>query len=117
MGRSKTDGKLIDALAIRDTTAHNSDPVNDIGVLGSGLCAAENGLNQDVSVQYQGSFDQTTWHNIGSASTVIAKSGSVLGVAADTFSDPWPYFRAVATCSVAPASGSLTIWYSWVEDR
>lgn len=111
-GRYKLDGKLFNAEAIRDTNAHNSASVSDLGVIGAGLCAIENGLNQTVEVQFQGSFDDTAWHNIGSPVSVATTAK-----AAETFSDPWPYFRAVATCAVAPASGTLTVWYSWTEDR
>lgn len=112
MARSKKDGKLFNAAAIRDTNALNSTAIDDIGVVGSGLFAAENTLNQSVSLQYQGSFDNSNWHNIGSAVVVAATTGKE----ADTISDPWPYVRCVATCSVAPASGSLTVWYSWTAE-
>lgn len=102
-------GKLVDALAIRDTNAANSTALTDLALVGSLMFFAVNTLNQAVSLQYQGSFDGTTYANIGSATSVSATSGT----SAQTLSDPWPYVRVVATCSVAPASGSLTVHYSY----
>src|SRR5688500_9157807 len=111
MARTKTNGKLHDALAIRDTDPHNSSSI-DNAVLGEVLFVAENTLNQSVSLQYQGSFDGTTWHNLGAAVTVAATTGKDV----QTLTDLWPTTRCVATCSVAPASGTLTVNFSWREE-
>lgn len=108
--RLKTDGKLFDALEIRDTDAHNSSSI-DNAISGSLLFAAENTLNQAVTVKFQGSFDGTTWHDLPGSASVSATTG----VDEWFLSDPWPKVRAVATAGVQPASGSLTVWYAWRE--
>lgn len=110
-------GMLFDASVasgqIRDTSAHNSSRL-DWGEVEGGryLFAAENGLNQDVSLQYQGSLDGTNWHNLQSAVAVTAGSKDH-----QSLDDPWKYVRCVATCAVAPASGGLTLHWAWREDR
>lgn len=106
-------GKLMDALAIRDTNAHNAATPLTNATSGSLLFFAQNSCNQDVSLKYQGSFDGTNWVDLASAATVTATTGTDK----QTLTDPWPYVRCVATCSVAPASGSLTVNYSWREAR
>lgn len=108
MARFNT-GKLEDALAIRDTDAHNSSSI-DNPLHGTMLLVAQNGLNQSVSLQYEGSVDDgTTWHSLGSAQTVTASTGKNV----QTLTDIWPKLRVVSTCSVAPASGSLTVFWIW----
>lgn len=103
------EGKLFDALAIRDTEDHESDAIT-VGRIGDLLFAAENGLNQTVSIQYQGSFDNEAWHDLQAAVSVTTTEK-----AADTLGARWPYVRAVATCAVAPASGTLTLHYAYNE--
>jgi hypothetical protein len=48
---------------------------------------------------------------VGSATSVSATTGK----AKFTLGDQWPKVRAVATCSIAPASGSLTLNWGWRE--
>jgi len=91
--------------AIRDTNAHNSDVVFN-GDFTIKTLIIENGLNQTVTFQCQGSAhsDFSNYFNIGStwdtsASTNIYQSCSTY----------IPYWRVVAQCSTAPTSGGLTV--------
>jgi hypothetical protein len=90
--------------AIRDTAAHNSASSTNRGYRVKTVLV-QSTLNQDVSIQCQGSRDGTTWLNIGSAWTVTASTS--IYQSCDTY---FPYMRAVATCAVAPASGTLNMW-------
>lgn len=94
---------------IRDTNAKTSTVVNLQGLNKKSLVVV-NGLNQNVSVQIQGSADNGTFINIGTAQTVNSSTNAIIGpneVAA--LNNYFPYIRATATCSVGPASGTLTI--------
>ena len=103
-----------DALAIRDTSAHNSSSINNMQAGGTLLCFARNSLDQTVDLKYQGSFDGTSvWKDLATAVTVSATTGTDV----QTLTDPWPFVRAVATSTVQPASGSLTVHWAWAEGR
>jgi hypothetical protein len=95
---------IFNSLAIRDTSPHTSDVSNNIGYRVKTLIIT-NGLNQDVSKQCQGSRDNSTWFNIGDSFTITA--GATIYQTCETY---FPYIRGVATCSVAPASGTLSMW-------
>jgi hypothetical protein len=90
--------------AIRDTAAHNSTASINRGYRVKTVIV-QSTLNQDATIQCQGSRDNSTWINIGSSWPVTA--GVSLYQSCDTY---FPYMRAVATCSVAPASGTLNMW-------
>lgn len=110
MARNRDDGKLLNAQAIRDTNAVTSSPIKK-ALDGALLFFAQNSLNQSVALKYQGSFDGSTYVDLATAVTVSASTGTDI----QTLTDPWPYVRCVATCSVAPASGSLTVNWAWRE--
>lgn len=97
--------KSIDALAIRDTSAKNGDVVFN-GAFVIKTLIIENGLNQTVTFQCQGSAnaDFSNSFNIGSSFDVAASTNTYM-----TCETYIPYWRIVATCSVAPASGTLTV--------
>jgi len=95
---------------IRDTADHYSDSwdsyrsvVNFRG-FSKGTVFVNNGLDQDVTIQLQGSrqlgFDYVC--NIGSSFTVSSGAASY-----ETFTDPLPYLRLRASCATAPTSGAL----------
>jgi hypothetical protein len=90
--------------AIRDTDVHNSVGV-DAQELPVKTIIAYNGLNQIVTLQVQGSRDNTNFFNVGNSFEVA--STAWYWQTCDTF---FPYGRVVAQCSVAPASGGLSIW-------
>jgi hypothetical protein len=95
----------IDALAIRDTVAHNSSVVFNGDFIIKTL-VVENGLNQTVTFQCQGSAnsDFSNPFNIGSTFDVAATTNTYM-----TCETYIPYWRITATCSVAPASGTLNV--------
>ena len=97
--------KSIDALAIRDTSTKNGDVVFN-GTFVIKTLIIENGLNQTVTCQCQGSAnaDFSNSFNIGTSFDVAASTNTYM-----TCETYIPYWRIVATCSVAPASGTLTV--------
>jgi hypothetical protein len=102
---SVNQSKPINVLAIRDTSAHESDVVFN-GEFVIKTLVIENLLNQTVTFQCQGSAnsDFSNPFNIGSSWDVAASTNTYM-----TCETYIPYWRIVATCSVAPASGSLTV--------
>ena len=97
--------EAISALAIRDTDAHSSDIVFNGDFIIKTL-VVENSLNQTVTFQCQGSAhsDFSNPFNIGS--TWDAAASTNIYMTCETYV---PYWRIIATCSVAPASGTLTV--------
>jgi hypothetical protein len=97
--------KSIDALAIRDTDAHNGDVVFN-GDFVIKTLIIENSLNQTVTFQCQGSAnsDFSNSFNIGTSWDVAASTNTYM-----TCETYIPFWRIVATCSVSPASGTLTV--------
>lgn len=93
-------------IQIRDTNPHSSTTIKPATHVSS-LFAINNTLNQSVSVQFQGSVDNVTWFNLGSAIVVTASTGQSI----QTITDAWPKLRATATCSVGPASGAFMVWW------
>jgi len=90
--------------AIRDTAAHNSATGQNAGFRVKTVIV-QSTLNQDASIQCQGSRDGSTWFNAGGSWPVTASSSTY-----QTCETYFPYLRAVATCAVAPASGTLNLW-------
>lgn len=97
--------RSINALAIRDTDAHNGDVIFN-GDFVIKTLIVENSLNQAVTFQCQGSAnaDFSNSFNIGSSWEVAASTN--IYQTCDTYV---PYWRIIATCSVAPSSGTLTV--------
>lgn len=104
------EAQVFNALAIRDTNPHASSTGNSRGYMVKTVIV-NNGLNQDVTIQLQGSRDSTNWFNVGNPSTTTA---ATLGY--QTADDYFPYVRANATCAVAPASGSLDLWVEFMGE-
>jgi hypothetical protein len=98
--------KAFDALAIRDTSSHNSDVIDNQGWRIKTIIV-ENSLNQTVSFQCQASAnsDFSNSFNVGSSWDVSATTNTY-----QTCDSYFPYFRLIATCASAPASGSLTVY-------
>jgi len=90
--------------AIRDTSVHNSVGVNSNEMPVKTLIV-NNALNQTVTLQMQASRDNTNWFNVGTTFDVLTNAW--FWQSCDTF---FPYGRMVAQCSVAPASGTLSVW-------
>jgi hypothetical protein len=102
--------KVINALAIRNTSNHTSTVAEEKGYIPKTIIV-HNGLNQTVSVQLQGSIDDT-FNNpltVGNAFNVSASEDDYA-----TLTDYLPYLRVVASCSIAPTTGTLTVYLAKV---
>ena len=104
MGKVNQD-KAFDAEAIRDTSNHNGT-VLDLFDFQVKTIIVENGLNQQVTLQCQGSAhsDFSNSFNIGASFNVAADTDTYQ--TCDSF---FPYMRLTAICSTAPTTGSLTV--------
>jgi hypothetical protein len=94
---------MFDALAVRDTSAHNSEsiPSNELPIK---TLIINNSLDQTVTLQMQASRDNTNWFNVGSTFDITTGWGYQT---CETF---FPYGRMVAQCSVSPTTGTLSAW-------
>jgi hypothetical protein len=75
-----------------------------------------NELNQDVTIQVKGNREKTLTNavNVGSALTVSANSSDSRTLTPDT--SGWiPYITVSLSCSVAPTSGLITIY--WIRSK
>ncbi len=97
--------------AIRDTSSHNGTTVFN-GDFQIKTLIIENGLNQQVTIQCEGSAhaDFSIKFNIGSSFNVSATTNTY-----QTCDSYFPYWRAVAQCSTAPTTGDLNIVIYGVE--
>jgi hypothetical protein len=97
--------RTINALAIRDTSPHMGEIVFNGDFIIKTLIV-ENGLNQAVTFQCQGSAnsDFSNAFNIGSSWEVAANTN--IYMTCETYI---PYWRITATCSVAPTSGTVSV--------
>lgn len=93
--------KVFDALAIRDTSNHDSGK-SDSGEFTAKVILIENGLNQTVTFQLQGSRDASVWLDIGATFNVAASTNQY-----ETVSTYFPCYRLQAICSTAPTTGTL----------
>lgn len=98
-------GNTFTAEEIRDTSAHTGATVHNVDFAMKTIIV-ENSLNQTVTFQCQGSAheDFSNYFLIGSTWDVPASTN--IYATCDSYI---PYWRAIATCSVAPTSGSLTV--------
>ena len=104
--------KIFDAEEIRDTNAHNSSVYEKQARSKAMLKVTvlyKNGLNQACSLQVQGSVDQAFTDPVA-IGTAINAAASMTVPLYETVSDYFPHLRIVGTCTVAPASGSLSAW-------
>lgn len=90
--------------AIRGTSAVNSFSGENSGFRVKTIIVS-NGLNQDVSIQCQGSRDGSTWFAVGTPWSVATTITTF-----QTCETYFPFLRAVATCAVAPTTGTLNLW-------
>ena len=94
---------IFTALQIRNTSLQTSS----IAISGEYIAKTillDNGHNQIVTLQLQGSDNQTDWFDVGAAIDIPATTKTY-----ETLTDFFPYYRATAQCSVAPASGDLDV--------
>jgi hypothetical protein len=110
---------VISALAIRDTSTHDATTdsgytflLNVQNLAGAKELYVKNSLNQAVTITLEYSFDGSTVATIGNAAPAIAASTNTT---IDTsqiaeLAGGFPYVCVQAQCSVAPTSGSLTVY-------
>lgn len=93
----------VSAAADVTTSALNILPFKVTGVM-----AVWSGLNAvNGTLQFQGSLDQTTWDNIGTATTLSSASGHQSFALVD---EPYKYVRLVYT-HAGNSAGTLTVKY------
>lgn len=98
--------KVFDAEAIRNTADHTSSEVFN-GEFVIKTLIVENGLNQEVTFQCQGSAEASFSNpfDIGTSWPVTANTNIY-----QTCDSYIPYWRLVATCATAPTTGTLTVF-------
>ena len=96
--------KVFDGLEIRDTSEHDSAH-SYVGEFTAETIVIHNTLNQNVSLQYQGTVDDITWIDIGGPVVIAANTNDY-----ETVSDFFTEYRVLATCSTAPTTGELNVW-------
>lgn len=96
---------VFDALEIRNTSTQTSSQVDNDAYIIKTLII-ENGLNQTVTFQCQGSanIDFSNLFNIGSSFDIAASTNTFM-----TCDSYIPYWRVTAVCSVAPTTGTLSV--------
>jgi len=92
------------ALEIRDQVDHESAPATT-GEFTAETIIINNGLDQTVTIQLQGSRDKTTWIDVGPVFNVPAATNDY-----DTVTDYFPFYQIVASCGADPSSGALDAW-------
>ncbi len=95
--------QLFTTLAIRDT-ANNNSAESMSGIFQAKTIFIENGLNQAVTFQLQGSRN-SVWVDVGATFNINATTNGFQTV--DTY---FPKFRVQASCSTAPTTGTLDVW-------
>lgn len=96
---------IFNALALRSTAEQISTVSNCTGYIPKTILI-ENGLNQVVTFQAEGSREESFAKpiTIGAPFDVAAATNTY-----QTLSDYFPFLRVKAICAVAPASGVLTV--------
>lgn len=103
----------INALAIRDTNAHESSVFQLL--TGKKTFAGYSTLNQDATMQVYGGFDEdgSVWWPVGSGVTVPTSGDYAYAVL--TGDENWPWYKVSLTCGSGPASGTASV-YVYAED-
>ena len=99
--------KTFDAEAIRDTNVHNGTIIDNFDFQLKTIII-ENGLNQQITLQCQGSAhsDFSNSFDIGSSFNVAANTDTY-----QTCDSYFPYMRLTAQCGSSPTTGDLTIHF------
>jgi len=96
----------MDALAIRDTSAHNSSVADMRDIIGKTIFV-ENGLDKSVKLQFQVARDSdfTNVIDVSDEQTVAASTNTIILV-----EDYYPFIRIEVTATDTPTSGDITIY-------
>jgi len=111
MSHLANEEKILDALAIRDTSDHNSSVSENRGFVPKTI-VIHNSLDEQVSVQLQGDIVEgfSNPMDVGSPFNVATTTNDYA-----TLTDYLPFFRVVCSCGSAPTTGSVTIYLAKVE--
>ena len=109
-GRNATDVYVFNALAITDTGIHNSARIDCTPYPGKKVLYVENTLNQAVNLTLfaypsLGGGNAYSAQNVAASTNVIIEPGVIAAL-----DDPINNFILQAACTVAPTSGSLTVF-------
>lgn len=107
-----TQKAVFNAVTIRDTKPANSDSFL-LDQLKDKAVIVVNGLDQNITLKTQLSFDGVTWTDVGTTVTVNAGSSLVTNQNDSVLTGIKTlagYVRLVATASSAPTSGTLTAY-------
>ena len=101
------ESQVFNALAIRDTSNHFSDAADSFDATLKTILI-ENGLNQTVTFQLEGSRDEafTKPINVGNTFDVATNINTY-----QVISDYFPYLRLKASCLTAPTTGTLSCYF------
>lgn len=95
--------------AITDTDAKTTETAEISGYSKKSL-VVKNGLNQNAAIQIQGSADNITFINVGTAVTVNTTVNALIGEKeVAELVNYFPFIRATITAAVIPASGTITV--------
>lgn len=107
---------IVDALAIRDTTAHTpaTDPTKvffaDVHEWQGWVIKVTNGLDQEVVLTLFGNFAASTTESDSYSATLTVAAGATGYITYHCPPNAWtPWIYPSLQCSVAPTSGSLTV--------
>jgi len=105
-----SEDKIIDALAIRDTSNHNSSASEERGFIPKTV-VVWNHLNQTLTCQVQGDIEDGFSNpiDVGDPFDITANTDDY-----ETLTDYFPFMRVVTSCAIAPTSGDLTIYIAKV---
>ena len=96
--------QLFTAEAIRDTASHDSAHAHT-GEFIAQTIVIQNGLDQQVTLQLQGTVDESVWFDIGNTFNVAATTNSY-----ETVTDYFCCYRVQAQCGTSPTSGVVDVW-------
>jgi NMD protein affecting ribosome stability and mRNA decay len=95
--------------AITDTNEKTTVTAEIQGLSKKSL-VVKNGLEQNVSLQIQGSADKITFVNVGTAQTVNASSNAIIGEnEVAQLKNYFPFLKATITAAIAPTSGTIEV--------
>ena len=104
-GPKYSEAQVLTALAIRDTSNHNSNNSVNFGYKVKTIII-DNQLDQSIVCQCQGSRDGINWFNVGATWSISATT-----LTFETCESYFPYFRTQVQCAVAPTTGTISMWY------
>lgn len=108
--------QLLNAVAIRNTSPNTSTTVDATALSSRKYFHVSNTLNQAVTIGVTVyTSDGNNGVVIGSKSIAAGTNGLITIADISTLSEPFNKISITATCSIAPASGSVSVWLEGVS--